>query len=152
MVCWHRFWSGRPLLWEILNRPLNYTSTIFTARVRRMMGGYVFTRVCLLTGGIGWGGGYPIPPDWGGEGTPSFPMRRGRYPIVLGKGTPSQQRGPHPRLDGDTSHQDWMGYPQPLSNRTGWELHPPPPGMVGSLTGYAAGGTPLAVSHRRTFL
>ena len=41
---------------------------------------------------------------------------------------------------------DWMGV---RPGRTGWGS---PPEMVGTWTGYAAGGTPLAVSRRRTFL
>ena len=98
-----------------------------------MMGGYVFTSICLFTflgrgGGypIELAGGYPIPgldgrysiPGLDGGGTPSHVQMGGtpsqvwmRYPILLTGGTPiqDQDRGyprvplPHQELDGVTT-------------------------------------------------
>ena len=86
----------------------------------------------LLTGStpIHPDGGTAILPDGGGA-PPAFLM--GVAPLRTGWGYPPQQ--------------DWVGV-SPLI-RTGWRY---PPGIVVTWTGYAAGGTPLAVSHRRTFL
>ena len=101
-----------------------------TARIRRMTGGYAFTKVCLLTKGpqalwvcpvrAGWMGVHPPPPS-----------RDGGYP---------------PFITG------W-GYPCPVG--TGWGTPAPLPlreWMTLGWTGYAAGGMPLAVSRSCTFL
>ena len=110
---------------------------IFTAHVRSMTGGYVFTDVCLsnFQGGVGtpsswWGRGYPIPGPGGKRGctpsqvqvgdTPSswwegypLPGPCGGYPGVppsprtLWGIPPSRPRMGYPPI------QDWMGYPPP---------------------------------------
>ena len=103
-----------------------------TARIRRMMGGYVFIRFCLLTRGN------PIHPD---RGYP-HPSWRGGVPILTNGGTrPSQWWSPSFPMDGvppsktgwEYPHWDWMRVP-PLAGLDGvppwqdWMGHPPPPG------------------------
>ena len=74
-----------------------------TARIRRMMGGYVFKGFCLFTF---WG----VPPSFLMGGTPSFLMGV-PPPIKTGWGYP---------------HQNWMGVLPPQDRmglppiRTGW--------------------------------
>ena len=113
----------------------------FTARVRSTTGGYVFTRVCLLTGRVphhhpiiltgpisfpgvvhlhtiivplvpGPFWGYPNPAPEGGDTTIQSQMGRGGYPSQIPMGIP------HLQLDVGTPHQDWMGFPPQL--RHGW--------------------------------
>ena len=88
--------------------------TIFTTRIRRLTGGYIFT-LSTLAGG----GGYPVSGLGRGWGTPSqvwvkgypIPGLGGGYPISGLGGTPSQVwmvgGVPHPGLDGGG------GVPQP---------------------------------------
>ena len=106
--------------------------------------------------------GIPIHPDRV-EGIPSFPMGvplsflMGVTPILPDRGITTLPDEGYPI-------QDWMRYPYwtgwgtPHKDRIGvipiygLDEVPPPAGMDGTWTGYAAGGTPLVVSHRRTFL
>ena len=100
--------------------------SLFTARIRRMTGGYIFSLSTLLGGGYpisGLGGGYPIPG--------------------LGRGVPHLRSGwgvPHPRSGwwgvpgvppdqvwmvggtwGTPSNQVWMmGVPGVPPTRSGW--------------------------------
>ena len=100
---------------------------MFTARARSTMRGYVFS---LSTDGGGPGGGFTPSPS---HNTSTGPMS------FLG-GTPVT--GPFRE-----------GYPMtgyPLA-RSGWGP-PALPGTGYAWTGYAAGGTHLAVSHRRSVL
>ena len=71
---------------------------ISTARIRRMTEGYVFTRVCLLTGRVP----SKSSPDEGGGGTP-IQSYGGGYP------NPSQGVS-HPVLDevSPPHHRDWI--------------------------------------------
>ena len=141
---------------------------LITARIRRMTGGYVFTRICLLTEGvptlvrqrvptfqlIGGGGYLPssrprgrgeqgVPTLDGGGGVIYLPAH-GRYLTWTG-GVPTLDGGYLPR---------W-GYPPPA--RTGWRYPPPRPGLD---TGpsppprkrYQRGAVCLLHSRRRTFL
>ena len=82
-------------------------------------------------------GGYPSPRQWG---TP-----------VLGGGYPSPGWDtPQSGQDGIPPSQDRMGYPPPRG--TPWPGWGTPIQTGYTWTGYASGGTPLAVSRRRTAL
>ena len=82
--------------------------------------------------------GYPIPRRGGG----ATPVPGGGIP------KPGQDGVPHPaRIGWGTPGQVRMGYP-PGQDR----VPPPPPGIGYAWTDYAAGGTPLAVSQKRTVL
>ena len=149
----------------ILKSPL-----LFTARIRRMTEGNVFT-LSTISGG---GGGYPVSGlHWGG-GTPfqvwtectpsqvwmggtSSQVWTGVYPILLtgvGWGTPSQvQTGGTPScwwgVPQGTPIQDWIGYPPGLRLDgvppiQGWMGYPPPQSKAGC---YVAGGVPLAFTQ-----
>ena len=137
------------------------------------------TSVCLLTRGYhgqvpipdGGGvppsfpvGGYPhpvptagVPPSWS-HGRYPQPVPMGGTQIQVPRGVPlfSPDQGVPPTflIGGGTTfkgypHGDLDGIPSPSG--TGWG-YPTTPGMDDTCAGYAAGGTPLAVSRRRTFL
>ena len=104
--------------------------TLTAACIRRMMGGYVFTRICLLTYR-----GYPIlltagTPIWPMWGILGYPIRTGwgsPLPIQTGWGTPpvrTRLRYPHIRTGwGTPSVRTRWRYPH---IRTGWGYPPPP--------------------------
>ena len=102
-------------------------------------------------------------PFWGGDTSPpSHNSSTGPRPLPEG-GTPSPSHnsstglGPFwGGLPPSPRDQYLMGYPPP-SHLPGQDrvLPPPPKGMKrmdGTWTGYAVGGTPSAVSRRRTFM
>ena len=64
--------------------------------VRRAGGGYVFTRVCLLTGREGVPKGVPTLD---GGGVPTLDGRR--VPTLDGRGVPNMDGGGAPTLDGE---------------------------------------------------
>ena len=136
---------------------------LFTARIRRMGEGNIFSLFSLAGGTPSqvWVGGYPIS-GLGRGGTPSqvwvggYPVQglgRGGTPSQVGggiphlrsEGTPSQVGGVPPSQVGGTPSQVRRGYPRTRSGVWGvtpgtpptktWDgVHPPPP------------------LHRRTFL
>ena len=77
---------------------------------------------------------------------PRSPRKGGGYPSdwsqVPSQGVPESQAEGYSR----------MGYPPPRQVRMPLARDGVPPVAGYAWTGYAAGGTPLAVSHRRTFL
>ena len=138
-----------------------FTRVVYLPHSEGMRGSNVLTGVCPFTGG---GGGEP--QSWPGPHIPrsashSLSCKVCDSPVLAGWGggagldwgSPSKDWGA-PRLGwGTWPDQDWgtpfpcgigLGTPPP---RQDWGTPPHPPG-----TGYAADGTPLAVSHRRTFL
>ena len=132
-----------------VNGPTGFThitgfeqSTLSPSAFRRNGEGYVFTDVCLFTGGGGTPGHWSMdsgprsfPGRWGYRlisGPRSFP---GGYPSqVLGQGTPSGQ-------DQGRGTPLWtgpgQGYPRP----------PPPPRQDRPRTGYGVGSMPLAAAQ-----
>ena len=87
-----------------LMRGIHGMGTIFTARIRRMREGNIFSLFTLVGGGNpisgpDGGGGVPHPADGG-----THPKSGRGYPILLtGRLPPSKIRTggtPHPRLDG----------------------------------------------------
>ena len=151
----HRNWTsttGNNGSWFL---PLSWTSvSIFTAHVRSTTGGGgggIFS-VCLTvhTRGVPQDGVPPLVRS--GWGTPHGQVRLGYPP-------------PKPGQVGACPPPARSGYPPPPSQvRSGWGTPlvgmgypsphpPPPPPRIGYVwRGYAAGGTPLTVSCRRTVL
>ena len=109
-ICEYRTSFG--LLEKYQHRPplpnIKYNCAVlfFTARIRRMTGGYVFTGVCLFNF---WGG---VPPSPLTGGTPSFPMGGTPFPGLDEGGTPCPNLG--------------RGYPPPSGPGKG--VPPPLPG------------------------
>ena len=131
---------------NFLNSIKNKVKYIITAHIRRMMRGYVFTRIYLLTRvGKGQlprlGGGTHLPADGGGTTYLTANLGYGGYPhwtrgTHLGWGRYLPIWG-YPR-----ARTEW-GYPL---DRTGWGL-PLPQKRRQWITCYTASGMPLAFTQ-----
>ena len=105
----------------------------------------------ILVPGLSWGGGWlHVPSGRGHQSLVPFPSAGVYHSLILcsfwGLGCLWSHVPSRRILKGQCSpYQDWDTKPPPLPARTG--VYPPPPRK-----GYAAFGTPRAVSRRRTFL
>ena len=173
-----RFWCRLNYFTSIFQYILFRTyNVIFTARIRRMVEGNIFSQFTLWGGGTPsqvWGGGYPISGLGGIPGTPlglGIPLIWDGVPPTLGWGTPRPGMGYPQTWDGVTP-QTWDGVPPrpEMGNPKTWDGVPPRPGMGSPQTWdgvpprpemgypptrqisivstcYAAGGMPLAFTQ-----
>ena len=120
------------------------TYGVFTARIRRVGEGTVFTGVYLSTSG----GGYPSPRFFPGHWSHVLSRGGGGYPRPGQGGTPVLAWG-HPWPGQDWGTPPWPGQdgisPPPTQPALGYSP-PPPPGQNSSRisTCYAPGGMSLA--------